>query len=67
MQTNCFKLVTGPNEKASQSEEKRAEVQLPDVKQSAPDLVIDRVSSPYLGNVETNRNPFRKFYNCVIS
>lgn len=53
--------------KPSQSEEKRAEVLLPDVKHSAPELVIDRISSPDLGSVETNRDHFRRCYNCVTA
>lgn len=53
--------------KPSQSEEKRAEASLPDVKQSAPELVIDRISSPDLGNVETHRDNFRRCYNCVTA
>lgn len=51
----------------SQSEEKRAEALLPDVKPSAPELMIDRVSSPDLGNVETDRDHFMRCYNCVAA
>lgn len=40
---------------------------LPDVKQSAPELVIDKISSPDLGNVETSRDHFRRCYNCVTA
>lgn len=53
--------------KPSQSEEKRAEELLPDVKQSATELVIDQISSLDLGNAETNRDHFRRCYNCVTA
>lgn len=54
--------------KPSQSgKKKRVEVLLPDVKQSAPELVIDKFSSPDLGNVETSRDHFRRCYNCVTA
>lgn len=51
----------------SQSEEKRAEALLPDVKPSAPVLMIDRISSPDLGNVETDRDHFMRCYDCVTA
>lgn len=43
------------------------EASLPDVKQSVTELVPDRISSPYLGNVETNRNHFRGCYNSMTA
>lgn len=59
------KLFTGPNKEAFSKWRKQSEALLPDVKQSVPELVFDSISSPDLGNVETNRDHFRRCYNSM--